>query len=84
MNNPFFKNKGPFKIDKLLVLANIDIEKKFEKSKIFDVKDLINASKFFNCLSNSIFIFLDLDKLGSAFLIKYLFKISIGSLKVSR
>jgi UDP-3-O-[3-hydroxymyristoyl] glucosamine N-acyltransferase len=45
MNNPFFKNKGPFKIDKLLVLANIDIEKKFEKSKIFDVKDLINASK---------------------------------------
>ena len=23
MNNPFFKNKGPFKIDKLLKLANV-------------------------------------------------------------
>ena len=23
MNNPFFKNKGPFKIDKLLKLASV-------------------------------------------------------------
>jgi len=24
MNNPFFKKKGPFKIDKLLKLANVN------------------------------------------------------------
>jgi UDP-3-O-[3-hydroxymyristoyl] glucosamine N-acyltransferase len=44
MINPFFKNRGPFKIDKLLELSNIN-ESRFKKDKISDVKDLVSASK---------------------------------------
>jgi len=44
MINPFFKNKGPFKIDKLLKLSNID-NNEFKKEKLTDIKDLISASK---------------------------------------
>ena len=44
MFNPFFKNKGPFKIDKLLKLSNID-NNEFKKDKLTDIKDLISASK---------------------------------------
>jgi len=40
MNNPFFKNKGPFKIDKLLKLANFNNINNFKKFKINDIKDL--------------------------------------------
>ena len=43
--NPFFKNKGPFKIDKLLKLSAIDNNGKFLKSKISDIKDLSTANK---------------------------------------
>ena len=45
MNNPFFKNKGPFKIDKLLKLAGINNLNNFKKSIIKDIKDLSVASK---------------------------------------
>jgi len=45
MNNPFFKNKGPFKIDKLLKLAGINNLNNFKKSIIQDIKDLSAASK---------------------------------------
>ena len=45
MNNPFFKNKGPFKIDKLLKLAGINNLNNFKKSIIKDIKDLSAASK---------------------------------------
>ena len=45
MNNPFFKNKGPFKIDKLLKLSNIDNKENFLKSKITDIRDLSTATK---------------------------------------
>ena len=45
MNNPFFKNKGPFKIDKLLKLAGINNLNNFKKSIIHDIKDLSAASK---------------------------------------
>ena len=31
MNNPFFENKGPFKIDKLLKLANLNNVNDFKK-----------------------------------------------------
>ena len=31
MINPFFKNKGPFKIDKLLKLSDIENTNKFKK-----------------------------------------------------
>ena len=44
MINPFFKNKGPFKIEK--ILNCIKAECSFEKFdiKIFDIKDLVTAS----------------------------------------
>ena len=43
--NPFFKNKGPFKIEKLLKLSGIDNKENFIKSKISDIKDLSSATK---------------------------------------
>ena len=46
MINPFFfKNYGPYNIDKLLKLSNIDNVVKFKKTKILDVKDLVNSNK---------------------------------------
>ena len=44
-NNPFFKNKGPFKIEKLLKLSGIDNKENFTKSKISDIKDISTALK---------------------------------------
>ena len=44
-NNPFFKNKGPFKIKKLLKLAGTDNKKNFANSKVTDIKDLSTATK---------------------------------------
>ena len=43
MNNPFFKNKGPFKIEKLLNLSGIKNIDKFKSIKINDIKDLTTA-----------------------------------------
>ena len=43
--NPFFKNKGPFKIEKLLKLSGIDNNENFIKSKISDIRDLSRATK---------------------------------------
>ena len=45
MHNPFFKNKGPFKIEKLLKLSGIDNKENFIKFKISDIKDLSAESK---------------------------------------
>ena len=45
MINPFFKNQGPFKIDKLLKLSKIDNVENFTKMKISDVKDLVTSKK---------------------------------------
>ena len=44
MINPFFQNKGPFKIDQ--ILCSIKIENNFENVdiEIFDIKDLVTAS----------------------------------------
>jgi|TARA_B110000444_G_scaffold253093_1_gene283381 UDP-3-O-[3-hydroxymyristoyl] glucosamine N-acyltransferase len=42
--NPFFKNNGPFNIEKLLNKINIENLENYSKDKIFDVKDLISAS----------------------------------------
>ena len=44
MNNPFFKNKGPFKINILLKLAGIKISEKFKDFKVFDIKDLLSSN----------------------------------------
>ena len=45
MFNPFFKNFGPFTIDKLLSNSGINNDQKFKNNKIYDVKDLISATK---------------------------------------
>ena len=44
MINPFFKNKGPLKVEK--ILSSIKVENKFENLdiEIFDIKDLVTAS----------------------------------------
>jgi len=44
MINPFFHNKGPFKIDK--ILSSIKVKNNFENldTEIFDIKDLVTAS----------------------------------------
>ena len=46
MNNPFFKNKGPFKIDKLLRLANVKNVNNYKKFNIKDIKDLSASTKY--------------------------------------
>ncbi len=52
MNNLFFKNKGPFKIDHLLKLSGIDNRANYLKVKVTDIKDLATAENneitFFN------------------------------------
>ena len=45
MLNPFFKNNGPFKINILLKRASIVNSENFKKDKVFDVKDLLSATK---------------------------------------
>ena len=45
MKNPFFKNFGPFKIDVLLKKASISNAQNFKTDKIFDIKDLLSATK---------------------------------------
>jgi len=45
MINPFFKNNGPFELERLLKLLNITIVENFKKFKILDVKDLVNANE---------------------------------------
>ena len=44
MLNPFFKNVGPFKIDKLLSKMGIENKEKFKKDKIHNVADLLSAT----------------------------------------
>ncbi len=45
MINPFFKNKGPYTINKLLNLLDLDSPNVPDKKKVLDIKDLISASK---------------------------------------
>ena len=45
MINPFFKNKGPLKIDKLLELSEVDNTNNFKKDKVSDIKDLVSSIK---------------------------------------
>ncbi len=44
MTNPFFKNKGPFKIELLLKFAQIKNTHNFKNSKIYDIKDLSTST----------------------------------------
>ena len=45
MLNPFFKNFGPFRIEKLITVLGIKNDQNFKKDQIYDVKDLISATK---------------------------------------
>ena len=44
MINPFFKNVGPFEIQKLLNNSGISNNENFKKDKVFNVSDLLNAT----------------------------------------
>ena len=44
MINPFFKNKGPFKIDKLLKYLGLKSIKNFKNIDIHDIKDLFSST----------------------------------------
>ena len=45
MINPFFKNRGPFKIEKLLKLSDVNIKDNFDKINVSDIKDLASSSE---------------------------------------
>ncbi len=45
MKNPFFKNKGPFSVDKLLKIPEIQNNKISNNIKIYDIKDLASSTK---------------------------------------
>ena len=44
MINPFFKNAGPFNIEKLLDKSGIENNENFKKDKIYNVSDLMTAT----------------------------------------
>ena len=44
MLNPFFKNVGPFNIEKLLSEIDIENENNYTKDKIYNVSDLVSAT----------------------------------------
>ncbi len=44
MLNPFFKNVGPFNIEKLLAKTDIENIENFKKDKIYNVTDLVTAT----------------------------------------
>ena len=44
MINPFFKNAGPFNIEKLLDKSGIENKENFKKDKIYNVSDLMTAT----------------------------------------
>ena len=45
MTNPFFLNKGPYEINKLLKLVGLINIKNFKSTKIYDIKDLLSSTK---------------------------------------
>ena len=44
MLNPFFKNVGPFNIEKLLTKSSIENKENFKQDKVYNVSDLANAT----------------------------------------
>ena len=44
MINPFFQNVGPFRIENLLKLIDVDNKNIFKENKIFDIKDLVASN----------------------------------------
>ena len=44
MNKTFFNNNGPFKIDKLLLLSNVNNTNNIKNLNVTDIKDLATAN----------------------------------------
>ena len=44
MINPFFKNSGPFNIEKLLHKCGIENKENYKRDRIYNVSDLVNAT----------------------------------------
>ena len=44
MTNPFFTNKGPFEINKLLKLLDLAYLQNFKNKKVYDITDLSSSS----------------------------------------
>ena len=44
MTNPFFKNKGPKKIEEILSQIKIKNKSEYNGINIYDIKDLVNAT----------------------------------------
>ena len=45
MSNPFFKNRGPFKISEIINLVNLKIDIKNKDQYVNDIKDLLTSQK---------------------------------------
>ncbi len=45
MTNSFFKNNGPFNINQLLKISDLENKENFNKIKVSDIKDLVSATK---------------------------------------
>jgi len=45
MNNPFFKNVGPYPIDKLLKKVGVKNSRDYKKDKIFNISDLSSSTR---------------------------------------
>ena len=43
MDNPFFKNNGPFKIRDILKELKLEYDQNIKDQNIIDIKDLINS-----------------------------------------
>jgi UDP-3-O-[3-hydroxymyristoyl] glucosamine N-acyltransferase len=43
MNNPFFRNNGPFKLRDILKDLNLEIKEDNQENNIIDIKDLQNS-----------------------------------------
>jgi len=45
MQNPFFKNNGPFNFSDILNILNLDVDSNYQDQKITDIKDLLSSVK---------------------------------------
>ena len=45
ISNPFFKNKGPFTINRIFNSTGIKSTDNFKDEKVYDIKDLFNSTK---------------------------------------
>ena len=45
MKNPFFKNVGPYPIDKLLKKVGVKNSRDYKKDKIFNISDLSSSTR---------------------------------------